>query len=58
MIDPYLQIIKMKVLDNGNLIYSCLPKKGIKVMPTGYWATEQEAKDSFQHALIEAGYIT
>lgn len=57
LIQPYLKEIAIKTLDNGDEIYSCIPKDGIKVMPLGYFKTEQQAIEAFYIELIKKGYI-
>jgi hypothetical protein len=56
-IQPYLKEIAIKTLDNGDNIYSCIPKDGIKVLPTGYQKTEQQAIEAFYTELIKKGHI-
>ena len=56
-IQPYLKEIATKELPNGDLIYSCIPKTGIRVLPTGYQKTEQEAIEAFYNELVKKGYI-
>lgn len=56
-IQPYLKEIATKLLPNGDSIYSCIPKAGIKVFPTGYQKTDSEAIEAFYNELIKKGYI-
>lgn len=48
-----IQTIATKKLDNGELIYSCIPKRGVKMMPLGYFKTEQDAIDAFLNELVK-----
>lgn len=56
-IQPYLQEIITKSLPEGGLIYYCLPKRGVKVSPLGYWKTEFESIEAFYNELIKRGII-
>lgn len=42
-----IQTIATKTLDNGELIYLCVPKRGVKIMPLGYFKTKEEAVEAF-----------
>jgi len=39
------------------LIYSCIPKKGVKTMPTGYYKTEEDAINAFYNELVKINSI-
>lgn len=56
-IDPFLNEIVTKSLDNGSVIYSCTPVKGVKVIPTGYFKTEDEAIEAFYNELVKINRI-
>lgn len=56
-IQPFLQEIVTKEISNGDTIYSCLPKRGIRIMSTGYERTEREAIEAFFNELVKKGYI-
>lgn len=56
-IQPFLQDIATKLLPNGETIYSCIPKRGVKVMSTGYQKTEDEAIEFFYNELVKKGLI-
>lgn len=57
-ITPFLKEIVTKILNDESTIYSCVPKRGVKVGPSGYWAAENEAIIAFYDELVKKGYIT
>lgn len=56
-ITPFLQEIATKTSNDESTIYSCVSKRGIKVGPSGYWATEEEAIQAFYNELVKNRYI-
>lgn len=56
-IQPFLQEIVSKRTDNDEIIYSCLPKNGVRVLPTGYFKTREEAIEAFYNELVKTGKI-
>lgn len=56
-ITPFLQEIVTKIPSDNSIVYSCIPKRGIKVGPLGYWATEDEAVTAFYNELVKNNYL-
>lgn len=56
-IEPFLEEIVIKSLDNNGIIYSCVPKKGIRMIPLGYFKTEEEAVEAFYNELVKTDKI-
>jgi hypothetical protein len=55
-IEPYLLETVTKQTPEGT-IYCCMPKAGIRIIPTGYFQTEQLAILAFYNALVAKNII-
>lgn len=56
IINPYLLEIKTKETAEG-LIYTCVPKRGVRILPIGYFSTEIGAIEAFYNALVAKNVI-
>jgi hypothetical protein len=50
-INPFLAEVLTKETPAGT-IYCCMPKAGIRIVPTGYFDTEDKAIEAFYNALV------